>query len=157
MELTPELAAALNEARASLKGYQRRHFMAQIVKTVCGGSPTRAEKELGWNRMTLSKALKELEGGFCYIDRYSARGRKAAEEHLPHLLADIQELAERYSQTDPTFRTTRLFTRLTAAQMRTQLIETKGYPEAELPCEETIRTKLNALGYGSKRVKKVNP
>jgi hypothetical protein len=54
-------------------------------------------------------------------------------------------------------RTTRLFTRLTAAQMRTQLIETKGYSEAELPCEETIRTKLNALGYGSKRVKKVNP
>jgi hypothetical protein len=72
-------------------------------------------------------------------------------------LDDIVEIADQFSQTDPTFRTTRLFTRLTAAQMRTQLIETKGYSEAELPCEETIRTKLNALGYGSKRVKKVNP
>ena len=70
---------------------------------------------------------------------------------------DMVEIADQFSQTDPTFRTTRLFTRLTAAQMRTQLIETKGYSEAELPCEETIRTKLNALGYGSKRVKKVNP
>ena len=154
MELTPELAAALNETKARLKGYERRHFMAQIVKTVCGGSPTKAEKELGWNRMTLSRALKELEGGFCYIDRYYARGRKAAEEHLPHLLDDIQEVAERYSQTDPTFRTTRPYTRLTTRALRQQLIDEKGYRDEELPTEETIRKKLNALGFGRKRVKK---
>lgn len=154
MELTPELCATLNETRASLKGYQRRHFMAQIVKTMCGGSPTKAERELGWNRMTLAKALKELEGGFCYIDRYYARGRKAAEEHLPHLLDDIRELAERYSQTDPTFRTTRPYTRLTTKALRQQLIDEKGYSDEELPTEETIRKKLNALGFGRKRVKK---
>jgi hypothetical protein len=116
-----------------------------------------AERKLGWNRGTIKKALEEWEGQFCYIDQGFLRGRKKAEEHLPKLLDDIVEIADQFSQTDPTFRTTRLFTRLTAAQMRTQLIETKGYSEAELPCEETIRTKLNALGYGSKRVKKVNP
>jgi hypothetical protein len=157
MELTPEVCATLNEAKASLKGYQRRHFMAQIVKTMCGGSPMKAEKALGWNRMTLSKALRELEGGFCYIDRYYARGRKAAEAHLPHLLDDIRELAERYSQTDPTFRTTRSYTRLTTKALRQQLIAEKGYCDEELPTAETIRQKLNALGFGRKRVKKRVP
>jgi hypothetical protein len=157
MELTAELRETLNETKASLSGYSRRHFMAQIVKTVCGGSPTKAEKELGWNRVTLSKALAELEGGFCYIDRTSARGRKRAEAHLPRLLDDIREIADRYSQTDPTFRTTRQYTRLTSAALRQQLIEEKGYTEEELPTEETIRQKLNALGYGLKRVKKVVP
>lgn len=157
MELTPEIRETLNETKASLSGYKRRHFMAKVVQTMCGGSPTKAEKELGWNRVTLSKARKELEGGFCYIDRYYARGRKRAEEHLPGLLDDIREIAGRYSQTDPTFRTTRQYTRLTSAALRRQLIEEKGYTDAELPSEETIRTKLNDLGFGLKRVKKVVP
>jgi hypothetical protein len=155
MKLTPELRETLNETKATLSGYKRRHFMAKIVETVFAGSPMKAHKELGWNRMTMSKALKELKGGFCYIDRYYARGRKRAEEHLPGLLDDIREIADRYSQTDPTFRTTRQYTRLTSAALRRQLIEEKDYTDAELPTEETIRLKLNELGYGLKRVKKV--
>ncbi len=155
MKLTPEVRETLNETKASLSGYKRRHFMAKVVQTMFSGSPTKAEKELGWNRVTLSKARKELEGGFCYIDRYHARGRKRAEEHLPGLLDDIREIADRYSQTDPTFRTTRQYTRLTTAALRRQLIEEKGYTDSELPSEETIRVKLNELGYGLKRVKKV--
>lgn len=154
MEITPGISAMLNETRSNLSGYKRRHFMAQVVETMLDGSPMRAEKELGWNRKTLSKALKEYRGGFCYINRYHLRGRKRAEDHLPKLLEDIRELADRYSQTDPTFRTTRQYTRLTTAALRQQLIEEKGYTDAELPTEETLRTKLNALGYGLKRVKK---
>ena len=154
MELTAEFRETLKETKASLSGYSRRHFMAQVVKTVFAGKASKAEQELGWNRVTLHKALAELEGGFCYIDRYYARGRKAAEEHLPHLLDDIRELAERYSQTDPTFRTTQSYTRLTTKALRQQLIAEKGYTAEELPTEETIRQKLNALGFGRKRVKK---
>jgi hypothetical protein len=157
MELTAAVRETLKETRTMLSGYQRRHFMAKIVQAVFGGSPMKAHKELGWNRDSLAKALEELEGGFCYIDRYYARGRKRAEEHLPHLLEDIREIADRYSQTDPTFRTTRQYTRLTSAALRQQLIEEKGYTDTELPSEETIRQKLNQLGYGLKRVKKVVP
>lgn len=153
--MRPEIREVLNETQASLGGYARRHFMAQIVQTMFAGSPMKAHQELGWNRVTLAKALKELKGEFCYIDRYYARGRKRAEEHLPALLNDIGEIADRYSQTDPTFRTTRQYTRLTSAALRQQLIDEKGYSDAQLPSEETIRTKLNALGYGLKRVKKV--
>lgn len=155
MEITPEIRVMLNETRDNLSGYKRRHFMAQVVETMLDSSPMRAERELGWNRKTLAKALDEYRGGFCFIDRYHLRGRKRAEEHLPTLLDDIQELAERYSQTDPTFRTTRQYTRLTTAELRQQLIDEKGYTDEELPTEETIRTKLNDLGYGLKRVKKV--
>jgi len=155
MEITPEIREMLNETRANLSGYARRHFMAQVVESMLGSSPMRAEKELGWNRKTLAKALDEYRGGFCFIDQYHLRGRKRAEAHLPMLLEDIQELADRYSQTDPTFRTTRQYTRLTTAALRQQLIDEKGYTDAELPTEETIRTKLNAMGYGLKRVKKV--
>ena len=155
MELTSEILETLKETQASLSGYKRRHFMAKIVQTMFAGSTMKAHKELGWNRVTLTKALKELEGEFCYIDRYYERGRKRAEEHLPALLADMREIANRYSQTDPTFRTTRQYTRLTTAALRQQLIDEKGYSDAQLPSEETIRTKLNELGYGLKRVKKV--
>lgn len=157
MIITQEVREWLNETKAALKGYARRHFMADTVQTMCEGSPMKAERELGWNRKTLRKALAEREGGFCYIDQGHQRGRKKAEEHLPTLLDDINAIAEQFSQTDPTFRTTRLYTRITAAEMRRQLIAQKGYHDAELPSEETIREKLNGLGYGSKRVKKVNP
>ena len=155
MEITVEIREVLNGTKANLSGYKCRHFMAEVVETMLDGSPMRAEKELGWSRTTLAKALKELKGGFCYIDLYHIRGRKRAEERLPNLLNDIREIADRYSQTDPTFRTTRKYTRLTTATLRRQLIEEKGYTDAELPTEETIRTKLNQMGYGLKRVKKV--
>lgn len=156
MELSIEIRATLQETQASLSGYHRRHFMAQVVKSMCAGKMSQAERELGWNRVTLSKALAELEGGFCYIERYHERGRKKAEDRLPNLLDDLRQIVDGESQTDPTFQSTRLFTRLSAATVRKQLIAQKGYTDDELPCEETIRTKLNALGYHLRPVKKVN-
>lgn len=87
----------------------------------------------------------------------SARGRKRAEEHLPHLLEYIQAVVDSQSQTAPSFQSTRLYTRLTAAQVRHQLIEQKGYSQTELPTKETIRLKLNQLGYHPSRVAKSKP
>ena len=55
-------------------------------------------------------------------DNYSARGRKKAEEHLPHLLEDIRAIVEPGSQADPTLRTTRLYTPLTAKEVRQRLL-----------------------------------
>ena len=156
MEITQEIRATLNDTKAKLSSYACRQFMVQVVKTMFAGSQTQAEKALGWNRVTKTKALAELAGGCCYLDQTHQRGRKRAEAHLPNLLADIGELAERPRQTDPTFRTTRAYTRLTTAEVRQQRLQEKAYTEAELPCEETMRTKLKELGDGLKRVKKVN-
>ncbi len=41
--------------------------------------------------------------------------------------------------------------------MRQALITQKGYTEEEVPSEETIRVKLNALGYTVRSVKKSQP
>jgi hypothetical protein len=157
MEISNELKNTLNETRAHLSGYQRRHFMAQIVTSLCGGNARRAARELGWDRQTLSKALSELRDEFCYIDHYGRRGRKNAEVHLPRLKQDIQEIVDSQSQTDPTFRTQRLYTRVSAAEVRRQLIAQKGYQEDELPSRVTINSKLNEMGYRLRPVQKSRP
>lgn len=157
MEEKQAIKEVIIETAANLSGYQRRHFMASIVKAACEGKPAKAEVEYGWNRVTLSKALEELEGEFCYIDRFYERGRKSAEEHLPDLLNDIKAIVDGASQIDPTFRSTRLYTRLSAKAVRQQLLEQKNYSDDELPSEETIRNKLNELGYRLKAVKKSQP
>jgi hypothetical protein len=117
----------------------------------------RGEGELGWNRVTIGKGIKELTSGITCIDNYQGRGRYKAEEHLPNLLDDIKNLVDGQSQTDPSFKSKRLYTRLSAAQVRHQLIEKFGYSEEELPTSETIRVKLNNLGYRLKRVAKIQP
>jgi len=157
MEITPEIREMLNETRDNLSGYKRRHFMAQVVESMLNSSPMRAEKELGWNRRTIRKGMHELESGIRCVDYYAGRGRKRAEEHLPHLLDDIKAILDEQSQTDPTFKTTRLFTRLSVAEVRRQLIAQKGYKDDELPCEETIRVKIKELGYTLRRVQKSRP
>lgn len=80
-----------------------------------------------------------------------------APEILPNLLEDIKKLVDSQSQIDPSFKSQRLYTRLSAAQVRHQLIEKLGYSNEELPTSETIRVKLNDLGYRLKRVAKIKP
>ena len=145
------------ETAKVLKGSDRRMFMARIVQNLGPGGQRYAEAHLGWGRHTIRKGTHELNSGIRCQDAFGARGRKPAEVHLPHLLEDIQALVEGQSQPDPTFQTTRLYTRLSAAQVRQQLIVQKGYPEASLPTEETIRVKLNQLGYHLRKVQKSRP
>ncbi len=141
----------------TLKGHERRVFMARVVKLLGAGGPSQAKRELGWDRDTIRKGLHELDSGIACIDNYAARGRKRAEDHLPDLLADIRDLVDGQSQTDPSFKSTRLYTRLSAAAVRQALITHKGYCDADLPSEETIRVKLNNLGYTLRSVKKSVP
>ena len=157
MELTNTLIQIFIETAKTLKGSDRRLFMAKVVKAMGKGGQRQAETELGWYRGTIRKGMRELDSGFRCYDNFSARGRKPAEDHLPHLLNDIKAIVETESQTDPTFQTTRLYIRLSAAEVRQQLIEQKGYRDEQLPSAETIRTKLNGLGYHLKKVKKVSP
>jgi len=87
------------------------------------------------------------------VDAFGLRGRKKAEAHLPHLLDDIRAIVDSQSQTDPQFHTTRL----SAAEVRRQLIAQKGYTDAQLPTVQTITTKLNDLGYVLSKVAKTRP
>jgi len=157
MALTDELKALFRDTANRLKGHGRRVFMAQVVKWLGKGGQRRAERELNWNRGTIRKGMHELESGLACIDAFSARGRKRAEEHLPNLLEDIKAIADEQSQADPTFKTTRLYTRITAKEVHKQLVLQKGYTDEALPTEETIRVKLNELGYRLRSVQKCRP
>lgn len=157
MELTDSLKALFVYTAQSLQGSARRLFMARTVKELGPGGHRQAERELGWNRGTLRKGLHELQSGFRCLDAFAARGHKRAEHHLPHLLADITAIVDSQSQTDPQFRTARLYTRLSAAEVRRQLIVQKGYTDEALPTVQTITSKLNALGYYPKKVAKSQP
>jgi hypothetical protein len=157
MELTTELKTLFIETAETLKGSDRRIFMAQVVKMLGKGGQRRAERELGWNRSVIRTGMHERNSGFRCADAFSARGRKRAEDHLPHLLEDIKAILDEQSQADPTFKTSRLFTRISAAEVRQQLIDQKGYSVTELPCEETIRLKINQLGYTLRSVQKSRP
>jgi len=156
-ELSDELKQIYIETAKALKGSDRRQFMARIVKSLGYGGQTYAAQEFHWGRHTIRKGLAELESGVLIIDNFSARGRKKAEEKLPDLLDDIRQLVDSQSQTDPTFASTRLYTRLSVAEVRRQLIAQKGYREGELPTEETIRVKMNQLGYQLRAVSKTRP
>ena len=121
------------------------------------GGQRLAERELGWERKTLRKGTHELRTGIPCCEGFALRGRKPAETRLPHLLEDIQAIVDGQSQTDPQFRNNRLYTRLTVGKVRRELIAPKGSADADLPCEEAIRKRLNRMGYPPKTVQKRLP
>ena len=156
-ELTPELCNFLNETRAKLKGAERRKFMASVVKLMGYGGQLKAERELGWNRKTIIKGTKELESGITCTDNYAMRGRKPAEVHLPNLMEDIKKIVSPLCQTDPTFRSTNLYSPITAPEVRRRLISEMNYTDDELPTSRTISIKMNKLGFKLKKVQKLIP
>ena len=157
MRPEPEMIPVLIEGAKALKGSQKRLFMARTVQAMGRGGQRWAEVHLGWCRDTIRKGTHELRSGMTCIDALHCRRRKPAEEHLPRLLDDIRSIADGQSQADPKFQTDRLFTRISAAEVRRQLIATKGYTDAELPTQQTINTKLNMLGYRLSRVARCRP
>ncbi len=128
MELTEAVKDLLVQTAKALKGSARRLFMARTVQALGEGGQRLAERELGWNRETIRKGMHELERGIVCLDAFSSRGRKRSEEHLPNLLSDITAIVDGQSQVDPHFRTYRLYTRLTATEVRRQLISQKQRP-----------------------------
>ena len=155
--LTDNMLGALKYAADNLKGSARRILMAKTVAAFGPGGQRQAERELGWNRGAIRKGQGELESGTAIADNFSARGRKKAEDHLPNLRENIQAIVEPTSQADPTFKTTQLYTPLTAKEVRQRLIDDQGYADAELPTRRTISTKLNALDFRPQTVAKSQP
>jgi len=157
VELTAQVKEYLQGTADALRGVDRRLFMARTVRMLGAEGQRQAERELGWNRGTIREGMHELTTGIRCVDAFCLRGRKRAEEHLPHLLTDIKALVDAQCQTDPSFQTQRLYTRLTAATVREQLILQKGYGDEQLPTAETIRCKIHQLGYRLRKVQKCKP
>ena len=157
MRPSPETIPLLIDAAKALKGSQKRLFMAKTVQAMGRGGQRWAQEHLGWCRETIRKGAHELRSGMTCLDAFHCRRRKPAEEHLPRLLDDIRSIADGQSQADPKFQSNRLFTRISAAEVRRQLIAVKGYTDEELPTQQTINTKMNLLGFSLSRVAKCRP
>lgn len=145
------------ETARALRASERRLFMARTVRSLGKGGQRRAETEFGWSRVTIRKGMHELRSGITCCDAFSFRGRARTAEQLPDLLDDSRDIAKGFSQTDPRFRNRPLYSRLTAEELRRQLIEQKGYRAVELPTPRTLRTKLNDLGFHLTKVAKCKP
>jgi hypothetical protein len=103
MERTDSLKSLCIETAKSLKGSARRLFRARTVQERGSGGQRRAERELGWGRMTIRTGMHALASGFPCLDAFSARGCKRMAIHLPNLLSDLRALVHSPSQADPQY------------------------------------------------------
>ena len=131
--------------------------MADAVERLGPGGQTRAERELGWARTSIRLGKRESKSSIHCVPAYNLRGRKPVEFHLPNLLEDIRAIVDSFSQTDPQFRHKRLYTRLTVSELRRQLIAQKDYASEVLPGDETLRLRMNRMGFILKKVQKSKP
>jgi len=131
--------------------------MGKVVDLLGWGGQSFAEQVLGWNRCTIRKGQAESQSGQAIEDCFEQRGRRRVEERLPRLFEDIRSIVEPSGQTDPTFRSTRIYSPLSAEEVRLRLITQCSYKDSELPCTRTLRTKLNDLGYQLRKVRKCLP
>lgn len=157
MTITDDMCGLVfRTAKAMAQGVARRRYMADTITSLDLGQ-REAQTLFGWGRDTIRKALHEQRSGISCWDAFSQRGRKPAEHRLPRLLGDIRDLVQEQCQTDGTFRTTRLYCRLSVAAVRRQLIARKGYSHEELPTIQTLTTKMNGLGFRLRKVAKCRP
>ena len=78
--LNEGLKTTLIETALSLRGADRRLFMARTVRSLGQGGQRRAEDEFGWNRVAIRKGMHELASGITCCDTFSLRGRLRAED-----------------------------------------------------------------------------
>lgn len=157
MTLTDGLRELYRNTAETLKRGARRVFMARVVQELGRGGQRKAERELGWNRSTIRKGQQELRTGVEVPDGRQNNGPKTLEERFPTLRQDLDDIVAQHCQADPTFRTTRVYRRVTSAKVRELLGQDKGYSQEQLPSEESIRRRLNEMGYRPRRVRKTIP
>jgi hypothetical protein len=150
------LEALIRSGARRLTGFQRRAFQAEVATQLCGGNARQAERRFGWGRETVEKGLHERQTGLRCLEDFVARGRRRVEDKDPRLAADIRRIVEPHTYADPGLKSSRRYTNLSAAEVRTALIA-RGYPEADLPAERTMRAILNRMNYRLKRIRKGKP
>jgi transposase len=147
----------LPAAAGRLRGHQRRLFLAEVTLGLCGGNTRQAERRFGWGRETIAKGLHERQRGVRCVENFAARGRPRWEEEDPQRAQDLRAIVEPHTQADPELKSGRLYTNVTAKELRQQLQSQKGYAEKDLPGERSFRDLLNRMGYRLKRVRKARP
>lgn len=148
----------LKSAASQLSGTRRRQFLAQVCLELCDGNARQAEMRFGWGRETIAKGMAEREADPAELKSRKSgnRGKKRSEDQDPQLAVDIRLIVEPHTHSDPELKTDRLYTNLSAAEVRQALLD-RGYSESEVPSERTLRDILNRMNYRLKRIQKGKP
>jgi hypothetical protein len=155
-ECTDPTDALIRSAARRLTGFQRRAFQAEVAVQLCSGNARLAERRFGWGRGTVDKGLHERRTGLRCLEGFVARGKRRVEDKDPRLAADIRAICEPHSYADPSLRSSRRYTNLSAAEVLEALIA-RGHARADLPAERTMRAILNRMNYRLKRIRKGVP
>ncbi len=145
-------------AASQMRGLQRRMFLADVCLKLCDGNTRQAEYRFGWGRNTVAKGIEEQQLSAEQLANRKSRnaGKKRSEDRNPQLAIDIRLIVEPHTQTDPELKTERRYTNLSAAEVRQALLD-RGYSQANVPSERTMRDILNRMNYRLKRIQKGKP
>lgn len=144
-------------AAGRLAGHQRRLFQAEVALKLCDGNARRAERRFGRGRATVGKGIHELRQGIRCVEGFAARGRPRREDKDLRLAQDIRSIVEPHTQADPTLKSERRYTNLSAAEVLQALQAEKGHDAKDLPKERSMRQILNRMNYRLKRIGKAKP
>jgi hypothetical protein len=123
----------------------------------CNGNARLAENVFGWGRNTVKVGLAEKRTGLICVGAQSGfGGNKRWEERYREVVQSLQELAHQHGQQDPSFRSSIVYTRLTAAEAIEQLAA-QGYAPEQLPAPRTMAGVLNRMGFRLRNVVKAKP
>ena len=147
----------LRTAAKRLTGHQRRLFQAEVALELCDGNARQAERRFGWGRGTVDKGIHELRQGIRCVEDFAARGRPRREDKDLRLAEDIRAIVEPHTQADPTLRSERRYTNLSAAEVLEALQSEKGHDAKDLPKVRSMRQILNRMNYRLKRIQKAKP
>ena len=151
-----KLLPSFRLASESLKGSKRRKFLGRLALDIGKGGRMLVSKTLGISRHTLRKGIQEIESGEDIVDRFHERGRHKTEQTSPELVASLRKIVDGASQTDPQFKSTRLYTRLSAKSVSEELVK-QGYLVEDIPSENTLYNIMKRLGYKRRKVGKTKP
>ncbi len=121
------------------------------------GNARQAERLFGWGRETIQLGLYEQRTGMICLGAQAAFcGKPLWEDKYPDVARRLWDLAHAQSQQGSTFRTSLLYTQLTAAEALKQLRQ-HGVAEDVLPSPSTMADVLNRNGYRLRPVLKAKP
>ena len=164
MNHTPSTPSTLSEsiiddfrfASKTLTGARRRMFQARVTTQYFEGNTRAVETALGWGRNTVALALREAATGITCLGAHGRCGQRTWELRFPDAAAKVRSLGESLGQQDATFKSNRIYTRLTAAAAISHL-QAVALPEEQIPKPSAMNNILNRMGFKLRRILKCKP
>jgi len=151
--VSAQTVALISRLVESIPWPDRRRAMGDVTASLLDGKPRVAESVFGWSRYAVEVGIHEARSGISCLNDLSARLKPRTEDKHPDLLADIQGIMEPHSQSEPSLRTTLLYTDMTARAVHEALVQ-KGWSAQSLPSVRTISNLLNRQNYRLRTVTK---